>query len=65
MPKQRTHSGAKDRFRVTPNGKVVHGRQNGNHLAEAKTSKRRRRLNRPDVLTGADALRVKRMLGLR
>ena len=35
MPKQKTHSGAKDRFRITRKGKVLHGRQNRKHLLEA------------------------------
>jgi ribosomal protein L35 len=46
MPKQKTHSGAKDRFRVTKNGKVLHKRMNKNHILEKKTSQRKRRLSR-------------------
>jgi large subunit ribosomal protein L35 len=65
MPKQRTHSGTKDRFRVTKTGKVIHGRQNRNHLLEKKSSVRKRRLQRPGVLTGGDAAQVKRLLRLR
>jgi len=65
MPKQRTHSGTKDRFRVTRTGKVVHGRQNRNHLLEKKSSTRKRRLARPSTLSGGDAAQVKRLLGLR
>jgi len=65
MPKQRTHSGAKDRFRVTRNGKVMHKRMNKNHLLEAKTSTRTRRLDRPAEVTGGDAARMLRLLGRR
>ena len=64
MPKQRTHAGAKKRFRVTRNGKVMHKRMNKNHILEKKSSKRKRRLARDGELTGGDAVRVKRMLGL-
>ena len=64
MPKQRTHAGAKKRFRVTRNGKVMHSRMNKNHILEKKTSKRKRRLSRPGQLSGGDAAQVKRMLGL-
>jgi large subunit ribosomal protein L35 len=65
MPKQRTHAGAKKRFRVTRNGKVMHAHMNKNHILEKKTSKRKRRLSRPGELGGGDAAQVKRMLGLK
>jgi large subunit ribosomal protein L35 len=65
MPKQRTHAGAKKRFRVTRNGKVLHVRQNMNHILEKKTSKRKRRLSATGELTGGDAAQVKRLLGRR
>lgn len=64
MPKQRIHAGAKKRFRVTRNGKVMHRRMNQNHILEKKTSKRKRRLSRDGEVGGGDAARVKRMLGL-
>ncbi len=60
--KQRTHAGAKKRFRVTRNGKVVHGRQNMNHLLEKKTSSQKRRLSQSGTLEGGDAAKVLRML---
>lgn len=63
MPKQKTHSGAKDRFRVTRKGKVVRGRQNLNHLLEGKTSQRKRRLSRSSTLSGGDKAQVKKLLG--
>lgn len=62
MPKQKTHSGAKDRFRVTKTGKVLHRRQNRNHLLEKKSSSRKRRLDGTDELTRGDARKVKRQL---
>jgi large subunit ribosomal protein L35 len=62
MPKQKTHSGAKKRFRVTKNGKVLHGRQNRNHLLEKKSSQRKRRLRTEGELTGGDAGHVERLL---
>ena len=62
MPKQKTHSGAKDRFRVTKRGKVLHGRQNKNHILEKKTSRRKRRLRRQAQLTGGDAAQIRTLL---
>lgn len=62
MPKTKTHSGAKKRFRVTRNGKALHKRMNKNHLLEKKSASRKRRLSRTGELTGADATKVKRIL---
>lgn len=62
MPKQKTHSGAKDRFRVTKTGKVLHRRMNRNHILEKKSSKRKRRLARDGQLDGGDARQIKNLL---
>ena len=62
MPKQKTHSGAKKRFRVTKNGKVLVRQRNRAHILEKKTSRHKRRLAGDTELTGADAKRVKRLL---
>ena len=40
MPKQKTHSGAKKRFRVTRNGKVMSSQKNRAHLLTTKSSRR-------------------------
>ncbi len=63
MPKQKTHSGAKDRFRVTRNGKVLHRHQNKNHILEKKSSRRKRRLDGTSELTGGDKRQAQRLLG--
>ena len=64
MPKQKSHSGAKDRFRVTKTGKVMHRRQNRNHLAEHKPQRRKLRLPKDQPLHNtAEAKTIKRMLG--
>ena len=64
MPKQKTHSGTKDRFRVTKSGKVMHRRQNRNHLAEHKPQRRKLRLRRDEALqSGQEAKKIKRLLG--
>lgn len=63
MPKQKTHSGAKDRFRITRKGKVLHGRQNRRHLLEKKRSARKRRLAGKGQLSGGDAAQIRKLLG--
>ena len=62
MPKQKTHSGAKDRFRVTRNGKVLHRKMNKNHILEKKSSKRKRRLSQTGELSGGDAVQIRKLL---
>ena len=63
MPKQKTHSGAKKRFKVTGTGKITHEQANRRHLMESKSSKRMRRLEADKVLAPGDAKRVKKLLG--
>ena len=41
MPKMKSHSGAKERFRVTTSGKVKRAQQGKNHILTKKTSKRK------------------------
>ena len=62
MPKQKTHSGAKKRFRVTRNGKVLVKQKNRAHLLEKKRAARKRRLAGDIVVAGPDAKKVKRLL---
>ena len=63
MPKMKTHSGAKKRFRVTGSGKLVHRRANRQHNFEHKPSTRTRRLAGDQVLSPADAKKAKKLLG--
>lgn len=44
MPKNKTHSGAKKRFKVTGSGKILRERAGKRHLLEHKSSKLTRRL---------------------
>jgi large subunit ribosomal protein L35 len=63
MPKMKTHSGAKKRFRVTGKGKLVHRRAGRNHLLEHKSSRRTRRLANEEVMSPADAKKANKLLG--
>lgn len=63
MPKQKTHSGAKKRFKVTGSGKVMHERSNRRHLLEVKPSKRTRRLAGTAEVAPADVKKVNKLLG--
>ena len=50
MPKQKTHSGAKKRFKVTGSGKLMKQQAGMRHNLEGKSSRRTRRLNQDQVL---------------
>ena len=63
MPKMKTHSGAKKRFRKTGSGKIMHEKAGKRHLLERKSSRLTRRLSRDQVLAPADAKRVEKLLG--
>lgn len=63
MPKMKSHSGAKKRFKTTANGKVKRKKANKGHLLTKKTSKRKRRLRKSVVIDDkANEKRIKRML---
>jgi len=64
MPKMKTDTGAKKRFKVTGSGKVRRRRAFTNHLLEKKSPRRKRRLSREVDVHPADAKQVKRLLGL-
>lgn len=64
MPKMKTHSGAKKRYKVTGTGKILRRRVNRNHILEKKPSTRTRRLARAAELTGGDRARARRQLGI-
>lgn len=63
MPKQKTHSGTKKRFKVTGSGKIMKQQSGMRHNLESKSSVVTRRLNQDKVLAPADAKVVKRLLG--
>ncbi|WP_293695309.1 50S ribosomal protein L35 [uncultured Agrococcus sp.] len=62
MPKQKTHSGAKKRFKVTGSGKIRKQQSGMRHNLEVKSSTRKARLNRDKVVAPADAKVIKKLL---
>jgi large subunit ribosomal protein L35 len=63
MPKMKTHSGAKKRFRVTGTGKILRQKTNRRHYLEHKPSSRTRRLAGTTEVSKADAKPIKKLLG--
>ncbi|HEX3561991.1 MAG TPA: 50S ribosomal protein L35 [Solirubrobacterales bacterium] len=62
MPKMKTHSGSKKRFRKTAKGKLRGRRAYSSHILEKKSPDRKRRLGRPSVISRADRKRVNKLL---
>jgi large subunit ribosomal protein L35 len=63
MPKMKTHSGAKKRFKLTATGKVRGRHSFTSHILEKKSPKRKRRLGQPAAIDKHDEKRVKILLG--
>jgi large subunit ribosomal protein L35 len=63
MPKMKTHSGAKKRFRLTGTGKVRGRHAFSSHILEKKSPKRKRSFSKPAEISDHDTKRIKKMLG--
>ena len=64
MPKQKTHSGAKKRIKITGSGKLMREHAGKRHLLERKSSKLTRRLTGVVEVAPSDAKKMKKLLGL-
>ena len=62
MPKLKTNSGAKKRFKLTKNGKVKRANAFKNHMLECKTTKRKRQLRKASITSSSEERKVKRMI---
>ena len=63
MPKQKTHSGAKKRFKVTGAGKLLRRRAMKSHYLSKKSPKRKRKFRTDQPLHKSNERAVKRLLG--
>ena len=63
MPKMKTHSGAKKRFKLTAKGKIRGRRAYSTHILEKKSPKRKRRQSRPSWISDDDRKQVMTLLG--
>ncbi|MGO9882625.1 MAG: 50S ribosomal protein L35 [Solirubrobacteraceae bacterium] len=63
MPKMKTHSGSKKRFRLTATGKVRGRHSFTSHILEKKSPKRKRHHGKPAEISKHDEKRVKTLLG--
>ena len=64
MPKQKTNSGAKKRFKISGTGKLLRRQAMKSHNLQHKSQKRKRRFDKDQPVAPADVPRLKKLLGL-
>lgn len=62
MPKLKTHTGAKKRFKVTKNGMIKRAHANKSHILNKKTTKRKRGLRKAAYLDKTNAKVIKMII---
>lgn len=62
MPKIKTHSGAKKRFKLTKNGSVKRAHAFKSHILNKKTTKRKRNLRKTVVADVTNTAAIKKMI---
>jgi large subunit ribosomal protein L35 len=63
MPKNKTHSGASKRFRVTGSGKILRQKTGLRHKLEKKSSRVTRRMSGTTEVAKSDVKTARRLLG--
>lgn len=64
MPKVKTNSSAKKRFKVTGSGKIKRKHAFKSHILTKKTTKQKRNLTKATLVSDADTPNVKHMLNI-
>ena len=62
MPKIKTHSGAKKRFKMSKNGKPIRAHANKSHILTKKTTKPQRGLLKTNVADVTNQKQIKRLI---
>ncbi len=62
MPKQKTKSGAKKRFRLTGSGKIKRAKMNRRHILTKKNSKRMRSLRKTAYVDSTQEKTIKNLI---
>ena len=62
MPKMKSHSGAKKRFKLTASGKVKRAKMNRNHILNKKSTKRKRHLRQGGFVDSTQEKTIKSMI---
>lgn len=64
MPKLKTHSGTKDRIKLTKTGKVMRRHSARNHFLQKKSASRKRTFTGAEKIEGSNKKNLKRKLGV-
>ncbi|MDI6401834.1 50S ribosomal protein L35 [Balneolaceae bacterium ANBcel3] len=62
MPKTKSISGAKKRFKVTGSGKIKRKKAYTSHILTKKTQKRKRNLRKATIVAKADESRIRDLI---
>ena len=62
MPKVKTKSGAKKRFKLTGTGKIKRKNAFKNHILTKKETKQKRKLTKTSIVNKSDEKNIKRMI---
>lgn len=62
MPKQKTHSSSKKRFKITGTGKVMRAQAYKKHILTKKSTKRKRNLRKTVVASAADQANIRQRI---
>ena len=62
MPKIKTHSGAKKRFKLSKNGNVIRAHANKSHILNKKTRKRKRFLRTTATVDKTNVFQIKALM---
>lgn len=65
MPKVKTNSSAKKRFKVTGTGKITHQKSFKRHILTKKSKKRKRNLRKDGEVAKANMFFVQRLLAMK
>jgi large subunit ribosomal protein L35 len=65
MPKVKTNSSAKKRFKLTGTGKIKRKKAFKNHILTKKATKRKRHLTQKAIVTSADENNIMKLLRLK
>jgi len=63
MPKMKSNSGAKKRFKLTASGRLKRKKAYHSHILTKKSQKRKRNLRKDTLVDAVDEPRVKRLIG--
>ena len=62
MPKLKSHSGSKKRFKISATGKVMFKKAGARHLLQGMSASRSRQFRRKNVLNATESKVIKRLL---